>query len=94
MPPSTIPKILPLRFWGLFGEEDRSPTPDQVALHEQELKKQGKNYEFHMYPNAGHGFFYYDRSAYRQEQAIDGWKKIFVFLETYLATPTQAAPAG
>ncbi len=27
---------------GLFGEEDRSPTPEQVALHEQALKKHGK----------------------------------------------------
>ena len=70
---------------GLFGEEDSSPTPEQVKLHEDELKKYGKNYEFHMYPNAGHGFFYYDRPNYRQEQAVDGWKKVFAFLEKYLA---------
>ena len=70
---------------GLFGAEDRGPTPEQVALHEQELKKYNKPYEFHMYPNAGHGFFYYDRPNYRQEQAVDGWKKIFAFLETHLS---------
>ena len=46
---------------GFFGEEDRSPTPEQVALHEQALKQHGKSYEFHMYPKAGHGFFYHDR---------------------------------
>jgi carboxymethylenebutenolidase len=69
---------------GLFGEDDRSPTPEQVAIHEQELKKHGKQYEFHMYPGAGHGFFYHDRSAYRQEQAVDGWKKTFAFLEKHL----------
>jgi len=69
---------------GLFGEEDQSPTPDQVAQHEAELKKLGKRYEFHMYPGAGHGFFYYHRPNYRQEQAVDGWGKIFVFLEKYL----------
>lgn len=89
--PIDYTKNLSCPLLGLFGEEDRSPTPEQVALHEQELKKHGKNYEFHMYPNAGHGFFYYDRGAYRQEQAIDGWKKIWAFLETYLATPTTAA---
>ena len=77
---------------GIFGEEDRSPTPEQVARHEAELQKHGKQYEFHMYPNAGHGFFYYDRSAYRQEQAVDGWKKIFAFLEQHLGTV--AAVAG
>ncbi len=69
---------------GLFGEDDKFPSPEQVAIHEAQLKKHGKNYEFHMYPNAGHGFFYYDRAAYRQEQAVDGWKKVFAFLEKYL----------
>jgi carboxymethylenebutenolidase len=70
---------------GLFGEEDKGPTPEQVARHEQELQKHGKTYEFHMYPGAGHGFFYYDRPAYRQQQAVDGWTKVFAFLEKHLA---------
>jgi carboxymethylenebutenolidase len=69
---------------GIFGEEDRSPTPEQVAQHEEELKKHAKDYEFHMYPEAGHGFFYYDRPNYRQEQAVDGWKKVFAFLSRTL----------
>lgn len=69
---------------GLFGEQDRSPSLEQVAIHEQELKKHAKDYEFHIYPNAGHGFFYYDRPAYRQEQAVDGWNKTFAFLEKHL----------
>ena len=72
---------------GIFGEEDKSPTPEQVAQHEQALKQHGKTYEFHMYPQAGHGFFYYDRPVYRQEQAVDGWKKIFAFLDRYLGMP-------
>jgi carboxymethylenebutenolidase len=70
---------------GLFGELDQGPTPEQVALHEQELKRLGKNYEFHMYPGAGHGFFYQNKAAYRQEQAVDGWNKVFAFLQKYLA---------
>ncbi len=69
---------------GLFGEEDKGPTLEQVVQHEQELKKHGKTYEFHMYPNAGHGFFYYDRPAYRQQQAVDGWQKVFAFLQKHL----------
>ena len=70
---------------GLFGEDDDSPTPEQVATHERELKKYGKDYEFHMYPNAGHGFFYYHRPSYRQEQALDGWARIFAFFEQHLS---------
>lgn len=70
---------------GLFGEDDTSPTPAQVAIHEQELKKLGKNYEFHMYPGAGHGFFYHHRPMYRQAQAVDGWEKVFAFLAKHLS---------
>ncbi len=70
---------------GIFGEEDQFPTPQQVAQHEELLKKLGKSYEFHMYPKAGHGFFYYDKHSYRQEQAVDGWKKVFAFLERNLS---------
>lgn len=69
---------------GLFGDQDHSPTPEQVAIHEQELKKHGKVYEFHMYPDAGHGFFYDNRPSYRQAQAVDGWNKTFEFLDKYL----------
>ena len=65
---------------GIFGNEDQAPSPEQVNLHEEELKKHNKTYEFHRYDNAGHGFFYYDRAAYRQEQAVDGWNKVFEFL--------------
>jgi len=82
--PIDYTKDLSCPLLGLFGEEDQSPSPEQVATHEQELKKHGKSYEFHTYANAGHGFFYYDRPAYRQEQAVDGWQKVFAFFETHL----------
>lgn len=71
---------LPCPLLGLFGEQDQSPTPAHVAQLEAALKAHGKRYEFHMYPNAGHGFFYYHRPNYRQEQAVDGWEKIWAFL--------------
>ena len=70
---------------GLFGAEDHSPTTDEVALHEEALKQHGKDYEFHMYDGAGHGFFYYNRPNYRQAQAVDGWEKIWAFLGQKLA---------
>ena len=83
--PIDYSKDLSCPLLGIFGEEDKSPSPDEVARHEQELKNHGKTYEFHMYPNAGHGFFYYNRPNYRQEQAVDGWNKIFTFFGKYLA---------
>jgi carboxymethylenebutenolidase len=69
---------------GIFGNEDKNPPPDQVDRHEAELKKHGKEYEFHRYDDAGHGFFYYHAPAYRQQQAMDGWAKTFAFLEKNL----------
>ena len=70
---------------GIFGNDDQNPTPTQVDQHEAELKKHGKNYEFHRYDGAGHGFFYYDRAAYRPQQAMDAWAKVFAFFEKYLS---------
>ena len=73
---------------GLFGQEDRNPDPQQVATIEAELKRLGKTFEFHSYPNAGHGFFYYHAPGYRQEQAVDGWNKIWSFLERTVGNRT------
>lgn len=69
---------------GIFGNDDKAPTPEQVDQHEAELRKHGKTYEFHRYDGAGHGFFYYDRPAYRAEQAVDGWAKVLAFFDKYL----------
>lgn len=71
---------------GLFGNEDKNPTPEQVDQHEAELVKHGKDYEFHRYDGAGHGFFYDHTPAYRQAQAVDGWAKVWAFLEKHLRT--------
>ena len=69
---------------GLFGEDDSYPSPAQVAELEEALKVNGKTYEFHSYPNAGHAFFAVNRPAYRVEAANDGWEKIFAFYGKYL----------
>ena len=88
---------------GLFGEEDGRPSPADVAETEAELKKHGKDYEFHMYPEAGHGFFAVDRPSYRQQAAVDGWEKVLAFFgkhlsagagQTQTANVREAVPAG
>ncbi len=70
---------------GIFGNDDRAPSPEQVNLHEEELKKAGKTYEFFRYDGAGHGFFYWHRPLYRPEQTMDAWGKIWAFFGKYLA---------
>jgi carboxymethylenebutenolidase len=70
---------------GLFGADDKYPSPEQVAELEEELKAQGKTYEFHSYEGAGHAFFSVNRTAYRPEAAMDGWEKIWTWFGRYLA---------
>lgn len=69
---------------GLFGNDDQNPSPDQVDVHEAALKAAGKEYEFHRYDGAGHGFTYYHTPLYRQRQAVDAWDKIFRFFSDRL----------
>ena len=64
---------------GIFGQDDGSPSPDQMNATEAELKKHGVDYEFHLYEGAGHGFFATDRPGFRPVQAKEAWVEVFKF---------------
>jgi len=85
VPPIDLTKNLCCPLLGIFGNDDRAPSPEQVNQHEAELKKHGKSYEFYRYDHAGHGIFYWNRPLYRPEQAMDGWSKVFAFFGKQLA---------
>ena len=95
-PPEGMPlKVTPIKhltrdlscpLLGLFGADDQYPSPDQVSELEEELKAQGKTYEFHSFEGAGHAFFSVNRPAYRPEAAVDGWQKILAWFARYLST--------
>ena len=94
IPPEGFPlKVVPLvdktpslrcPLLGLFGDDDKFPTPDHVAELEAALIANGKTYEFHSYEGAGHAFFAPDRPSYRPEAALDGWRRIFAWFGTHL----------
>ena len=69
---------------GLFGEDDGNPTPADVETIAAELKKQGKSYDFHMYPGCGHGFHCDARPSFRPEAARDAWNKTIAFFDEHL----------
>jgi carboxymethylenebutenolidase len=69
---------------GLFGAEDKSPSPEHVAELDAILSDLRKPHEFHTYDNAGHGFFAVDRAMYRVAAANDGWGRIADFYATHL----------
>ena len=69
---------------GLFGNEDKTPSPEHVDELEALLKQHGKSYEIHRYDGTGHAFFAVDRAMYRVESANDGWERIAEFYTTNL----------
>ena len=69
---------------GLFGNEDKFPSPEQVDALASILDANGKTYEFHRYDDAGHAFFAPDRPSYRVAAANDGWERIADFFGTHL----------
>jgi carboxymethylenebutenolidase len=71
---------------GLFGNDDKFPSPEHVDAFEQILTDHGKTYEFHRYDDAGHGFFSVDRPSYRVAAANDGWRRVADFYATYLGS--------
>jgi carboxymethylenebutenolidase len=79
--PIDLTKNITAPMLGLFGNDDQRPNPDQVNRTEEKLKEFGKTYEFHRYDGAGHGFFGAERPGYRVEQANDGWRKVYAFLD-------------
>jgi carboxymethylenebutenolidase len=69
---------------GLFGNDDRAPTPEQVDELDEILTREDKPHEFHRYDDAGHAFFATDRPAYRPVAANDGWERIETFYANHL----------
>jgi carboxymethylenebutenolidase len=69
---------------GLFGAEDRSPSPADVAAMARALEDHGKTFDLHGYEGAGHAFFSVDRPSYRLDASKDGWKRIWAFFGSHL----------
>jgi dienelactone hydrolase len=79
----------PGAFWILSALTMSSP----LQPGQETLKRFGKNYEFHRYDGAGHSFFDWHKPPYRPEQAVDGWRKVFTFLDKHLAASAAKAAA-
>ena len=69
---------------GIFGNDDKFPSPAQVDRHEDELKKHGKEYVFHRYDGAGHAIWNYAGESYRPVAAMDSWNKALAFFDEHL----------
>ena len=70
---------------GLFGAEDKFPSPEHVAELEEALKAAGKTYKFRTYEGANHGFLQVDSARYHAESAVEAWREILDWFGRYLA---------
>src|SRR5438876_109507 len=71
--------------FGLYGETDQNPKPDDAKKLEELLKQHGnKNVEIKIYPGAGHGFHADYRPSYNKEAADDAWKLCTGWFNKYL----------
>lgn len=82
--PITLTENLNCPLLGIFGNDDKHPSPEEVNKLEEELKRLGKDYEFHRYDGAGHGIWYYDKPMYRQPQAMESWSLALEFFDKHL----------
>lgn len=70
---------------GLFGNEDKNPTPEDVDDYAKALEAGGVLYEFHRYDGAGHAFQNFPTPERFNERASeDAWQKTLNFLARHL----------
>ena len=71
---------------GLYGENDRSVTPDLVHELERQVKDLGKQIEVKIYAGADHAFFNDTRpEVYNAQAATDAWQRTIAFLREHLS---------
>ncbi len=68
---------------GIYGETDERIT-SKVPEVDEVLKKSGKQYEYKIYPGAGHAFFNDTGERYNGEAAKDAFMQTLTFLRTKL----------
>lgn len=67
-----------------FGGKDQLIPQDHVEKIRKALTDHKKNFQIHVYPEAGHGFFCNERGSYRPDDAKDAWEKFKSFFAQHL----------
>ena len=80
-----VAKDIKIPFLGLFGAEDKGPSPEDVKKFGDMVKANGNpNVEVVIYPGAGHGFHADYRPSYNAAAATDAWSKCTGWFNKYL----------
>ena len=84
LPPIQMVDTFSCPLLGIFGGADQNPSPEHVAELEALMKTHGKDYEFHSYPHAGHGFLSEGGRNYQPEAAGAAWTDIMAWFKRKL----------
>jgi len=77
-------KDIKVPFLGMYGESDKSPSPEDAKKFIEMVKQNNPADEIVIYPGAGHGFHADYRPSYNKAAAEDGWKRCTGWFEKYL----------
>ena len=69
---------------GVFGDEDKNPSPAQVKTFKESLDTLGIKNEIYSYPKVGHAFANPSGKSYAPEPTADAWQKTLTFLNKNL----------
>ena len=85
VPPIELADRIACPVIGVFGNDDRNPSPADVDDLDAALTGAGVAHEFHRYDGAGHAFQdFTNDERYRKEAAADSWEKVLAFLDDRL----------
>ncbi len=69
---------------GFSGRDDQRPSPEDMATISAELKRLGKQHDFHVYDGAAHAFQNIYDPRYREHASEDAWRRLLPFLREHL----------
>ncbi len=76
---------------GIFGGDDKNPSPEDAERIGAELTKRGKVHELAHYAGAGHDFMNFrGADRYREQQAAEAWALMLAFLSKHLGASSAA----
>ena len=82
VPPIELADRIACPVLGIFGNDDRNPSPEDVDDLDAALTAAGVEHAFHRYDGAGHGFQdFMNEERYRKEASDDAWDKLLAFFD-------------
>jgi carboxymethylenebutenolidase len=70
---------------GFWGDQDQAVGMHNVEQYRSLLTNADKDFEFHIYPDRGHGFLTFDENSPNYDASLDSWGRALEFFGNRLA---------